>query len=74
MNKEQKTDLDVANESLSELKPNVSASDRKEAPASEATVIQYLNGMGKDLDTAMKLLTYFRGRIEERRKLLSKAE
>ena len=69
---EQKTDLELANESLAELKPNVTASDRKEAPAAESTVVQYLNGLGKDLDTAMELLQYFRGRIEGRRKVLSK--
>lgn len=68
--KQNKTDLEVANESLAKLKPNVTTSDRKDAPASEATVIQYLNGLGKDLDTAMNLLQYFRGKIEERRKLL----
>jgi hypothetical protein len=40
------------------------------APASEATVIQYLNGEGKDLDKAMELLQFFRERIETRRKIL----
>lgn len=73
MTNKQKTDLELANENLSELKPNVTTSDRKEAPASEATVIQYLNGLGKDLDTAMDLLRYFRGRIEERRKELTQS-
>lgn len=68
-----KTDLELANEILVGLKPNVSASDRKEAPASELTVIQYLRGEGKDLDTATKLIQYFRGRIEERRKSLGLA-
>jgi hypothetical protein len=70
MENEQKTDLDLANDALAALKPNVTASDRKEAPVAESTLIQYLNGSGKDLDTAMELLQYFRGRIEERRKLL----
>lgn len=73
MNNVQKTDLQVANESLADLKQNVTTSDRREAPASEATVIQYLNGLGKDLDTAMKLLQYFRGRIEDRRKVISQS-
>lgn len=73
MSKEQKTDLQIANELLADLKPNVTTSDRKEAPAVESTVIQYLNGLGKDLDTAMKLLKYFRGRIEERRKELTES-
>lgn len=71
---EQKTDLELANDCLAELKPNVTASDRKGAPAAEATVIQYLNGLGKDLDTAMLLLRYFRGRVDERRKELSQSQ
>lgn len=73
MNISQKSDLQVANKALSELKLNVTTLDRKEAPASEATVVQYLNGLGKDLGTAVKLLQYFRGRIEERRKILNEA-
>ncbi len=72
MENEQKTDLELANEALAALKPNVTTTDRKEAPVAESTLIQYLNGSGKDLDTAMTLLQYFRGRIEERRKLISK--
>lgn len=67
MGNEQKTDLQLANEALTELKGSVTTSDRKEAPVSESTIIQYLNGEGKDLDTAMELLRYFRGRIEARR-------
>lgn len=73
MEKKQKTDLDLANEAIAALKPNVSASDRKEAPVSEATLIQYLNGQGKDLDTAMDLLQFFRGRIEARRNQILEA-
>ena len=69
-----KTDLVLANESLVELKINVTASVRKAAPASEATVIKYLNGLGTDLDISMKLLGFFRGRIETRRKLLNATE
>jgi hypothetical protein len=70
MSDQQKTDLQIANQCLMELKQNVSTSDRKDAPASEATVIKYLDGNGKELDTAIKLLQYFRGRIEDRRKVL----
>lgn len=69
-----KTDLELALERLLELKPNVTAADRKEAPASEATIVAYLNGQGKDLDTAIKLLRFFSGRIEERRELIGGAE
>lgn len=73
MAKEQKTDLELANESLVALKPNVTASDRKDAPCVESTVVQYLNGLGKDLDTAIMLLQYFRERIEERRKIINES-
>lgn len=66
-----KTDLDLANEALVALKPNVSASDRKEAPASEAIVVAYLKGEGRDLDTAMSLLGFFRMRIDARRKAIA---
>lgn len=74
MNTGQKTDLQLANEALRELKVNVTASDMKHAPASTPTLIKYLNGQGKELDTAMKLIEYFRGRIEERRKVLLQIE
>ena len=64
----QKTDLQLANEALMALRVNVTASDLKEAPVSEPTILRYFEGNGRKLDTAMKLLKYFRGRIEERRK------
>jgi hypothetical protein len=70
MANEQKTDLEIANELLTQIKPNVTTSDRKAAPFVESTVIQYLNGLGKDLDTAFEMLQFFRARIEERRKIL----
>lgn len=73
MNK-QKTDLDLANETLMGLKANITASDRKECPRSEAIIIQYLKGEGKDLDTAMELIQFFREKIEGRRKLLTGAQ
>lgn len=71
MTNKQKTDLEIANEALLALAVNVSASDRKDCPSSEATIVQYLKGEGKDLDTAMKLLKFFRQRIEDRRKVLT---
>jgi len=69
-----KKDLDRVNKLLSELKPNVTAADRKEAPASELTVIQYLNGEGKDLAKGMELLRFFNAKVEERRSLLTALE
>lgn len=71
MENEQKTDLDVANEALLALKPNISSSDRKECPRSESIIVQYLKGEGRDLDTAMELLQFFRERIEARRSVLA---
>lgn len=71
MSDKQKTDLDLANETLVELKANITASDRKECPRSEAIIIQYLKGEGKDLDTAMELIQFFRKRIEDRRKVIN---
>jgi hypothetical protein len=71
MQKKQKTDLELANEQLQALKPNITSSDRKDCPRSEAIIVQYLKGEGKDLDTAMELLQFFRQKIEDRRKVIS---
>ena len=68
MSNNQKSDLDLANQALLALKINVTTSDRADSPRCEAITIQYLKGQGKDLDTAIELLDYFRERIEERRK------
>lgn len=67
----QKTDLDLANEALAELKPNVTATDRKECSRDARTVSTYLNGQGKDLEMAFELLRFFRERIEARRKIIA---
>jgi len=67
--KEQNTkvsQLDKANAALKALAHNVSTEDRKEAGFSEVTIVAYLKGEGKDLDTAMKLLKFFRKRIADR--------
>jgi hypothetical protein len=66
-----KTDLDLANEALTELKPNVTATDRKDVGFSERTVVVYLNGQGKDVRIAIELLKFFRERIEARRKIIA---
>lgn len=73
MENEQKSQLDSANEALVALKGNVTTSDRDEAKKqySEFTIVQYLNGRGKDLDTAMDLLQFFRQRIEDRGKVIA---
>jgi hypothetical protein len=69
----QKTQLQEANEALVALLPNITTSDRKEATSlfAEFTIVQYLKGRGKDLDTTVALLQFFRKRIEERAKVIS---
>lgn len=66
------TQLEKANEVLAGLSVNVTTSDRTAAKKewAESTIIQYLKGLGKDLDTAMKLIQFFRKRIEDRDKVL----
>lgn len=75
MASEQKSQLVTANEVLSDLHPSVTTEDRRAAIQdlnySEFTVIQYLKGRGKNLDTAMKLLGFFRKRIGDREKALA---
>jgi hypothetical protein len=70
MELEPKTDLQAVNNALKELSPNVTTTDRAEAPASETTIVRYLKGLGKDLETGIKLLQFFTQRIENRRKLI----
>lgn len=67
------TQLDKANAALVELAVNTTTTDRNEAKEtwSEFTIVQYLTGKGKNLDTAMKLLEFFRTKIKEREKLLA---
>lgn len=76
MTTEQKTQLERANEVLvSEIYPAVTTEDRKEAmkelEVSEFTVVQYLKGRGKNLDTGIKLIGFFRKRISIREKAIA---
>lgn len=73
MKQEQKSQLQQANEQLIGLGSDVTTNDRQEAmnTYSEFTVYQYLKGRGKSLDTAIKLLQFFKKRIEDRNKVLS---
>lgn len=73
MEKEQKSQLQRANEALVSLAPTITTSDRQEAMKeySEFTLYQYLKGQGKNLDTAISLLQFFRKRIEGREKVLA---
>lgn len=73
MENAQKTQLQKANEALTALAVNVTTSDRDLAKDSysEFTLVQYLKGRGKNLDTAMALLEFFRKRIEGRNKAIA---
>lgn len=60
---------------LSELSANISDEDRelaaKKIGISKRTIARYeKEGTGKNLDTAMALMKFFRNRIEEREKLI----
>jgi predicted translin family RNA/ssDNA-binding protein len=70
---EQTSQLERANEALTELASNVTTYDRQEAMKeySEFTIVQYLKGRGKNLDMAMSLLQFFRKRIDGREKFLA---
>lgn len=67
--------LDKANEVLKGLSVNVTTDDRraveKKYSFSRFTTVAYLKGEGKDLDTAMKLIDFFRNRIDGREKALA---
>lgn len=67
------TQLEKANAALLDLAVNVTTTDRNEAMKSwsEFTIVQYLTGKGRNLDTAMQLLQFFRNRIKEREKLIA---
>lgn len=58
-----------------ELHPVVTTQDRKDAVAelgcSMITVILYLNGSCRNLDTAMKLINFFRSKVAERDRALA---
>lgn len=71
MSTEQKSQLQRANEVLTqEIYVNVTTSDRQaaliELKLSMFTVVGYLKGRGQRLDTALKLIDFFRKRIEKR--------
>jgi uncharacterized protein (UPF0335 family) len=64
-----------AQEVLRGLAENVSLEDKKAAIAAgivqRTMVYQYLAGKGNDLDTAAKLIRFFKRRIEKREKLIA---
>lgn len=64
------TYLDKINKELVKLKPNILPQDKKEYVAahnsSEFTVSTYLNGRGRNLDTAVKMFKFFREIVRAR--------
>lgn len=72
--KEQSTNnsqLEQANRALKSIAANITSDDRKAAPVSQVTIVDYLKGRGKDLGTATKLLEFFSQRISDRARLIN---
>ena len=69
--------LDKANVVLKGLATSVTTDDRKTAEKklgiSRYSIVIYLKGEGKSLDTAMSLIEFFQKRIEDRDKRLEGA-
>lgn len=67
------TQLEKANTQLVAIYPNVTTSDREAAKNlySEFTIVQYLKGRGRNLDTAVTLLDFLRKRIEDRERAIA---
>lgn len=71
----QNPQLKIANTVLiTEIKPKVTTEDRKaamqELEVSVTTLVEYLKGRGRSLDTGIKMIEFFRKRIELREKVL----
>lgn len=60
---------------LLEIKPDVTKDDRSAAiiefVVTKATISRYLNGIVNDIDTAFKLYTFFKKRIDKREKAIA---
>lgn len=67
--------LTKATEILQELRKNVTTQDRKDAvkdfDLSDVTISNYLNGHARNLDTAERLIVFFRNRVNRRNELLT---
>lgn len=70
--------ISTAAEILKDMKKDLSAGDRKAARSelglSGTTISEYLAGRIRDLDTATKLVVFFRKKIDNRKKLLAGAK
>lgn len=76
MKKDKGTNLfDVAKTTLLGIAQNISKTDKLEACVehmlSQKTIDRYLSGDVRDLDTATKLIQFFKERISEREKTLA---
>jgi hypothetical protein len=73
----QNNPLGKATNVLQELRPLISSKDReaaeKELNVSPVTIIRYLNGNAKKIDTATQLIQFFKRRIEERDRIITAA-
>lgn len=67
--------LDKAQSVLRDLAINVTTDDRKDAAEEfgvhPITITRYLKGIGTDLDTAIRLIQFFKKRISDREKVIA---
>lgn len=72
MDKTQVTQLDEAIATLKGLAPNITQKDRaiacKKLGITPTTLSRYFNDKGRSLDTATKLVMFFRKRVDARQK------
>lgn len=66
--------IELANILLAEMSRNITEEDRKACESSikisMPSIKRYMIGQGRNLDTAMKLVKFFKKRISERDKIL----
>lgn len=69
------TQAERLSKELVNIKPDVTANDRKriesELGYSKGTISNYLSGNVDNSDTAVNILTFLRGRIAEREKVIA---
>lgn len=72
------TQKEIIGKALKELKPNVTAEDRKaymlEYGCTPGSIVWYLNGDVKDADTGVQILEFFSKRIAERNEKINNAK
>jgi hypothetical protein len=74
VNKRRKSQAERLSDSLQKIRTDVTAEDRKAAfeadLGSKATISKYLNGQVMNIDTGVKLISFFRNRIIKREKVI----